>query len=225
MIWALILLAGQDLKIPAEVTGEVAAFVTVIAETNNKQVKFYPIDSGLSVFPAALLANQKATVVVAAKAGTYRLLAYTAAGDIPSEPQICKVVIGGGKPDNLPPTPIPPAPPTPDRDKLLDALIGIYGGLQEQDKEKHVKALAGIYRRAAATVDQFADLGTLYGGIKTSAAEVVPAGAIRSIRERIAQETIRQLGDQPQAQLTPALASKAASYFSRLGYVLEELAK
>lgn len=225
MIWALILLAGQDLKIPAEVTGEVAAFVTVIAETNNKQVKFYPIDSGLSVFPAALLANQKATVVVAAKAGTYRLLAYTAAGDIPSDPQICKVIIGGGKPDNLPPTPIPPAPPTPDRDKLLDALIGIYGGLQEQDKEKHVKALAGIYRRAAATVDQFADLGTLYGGIKTSAAEVVPAGAIRSIRERIAQETIRQLGDQPQAQLTPALASKAASYFSRLGYVLEELAK
>ena len=225
MIWALILLAGQDLNIPAEVTGEVAAFVTVIAETNNKQVKFYPIDSGLSVFPAALLANQKATVVVAAKAGTYRLLAYTAAGDIPSEPQICKVVIGGGKPDNLPPTPIPPAPPTPDKDKLLDALIGIYGGLQEQDKEKHVKALAGIYRRAAATVDQFADLGTLYGGIKTSAAEVVPAGAIRSIRERIAQETIRQLGDQPQAQLTPALASKAASYFSRLGYVLEELAK
>jgi hypothetical protein len=225
MIWALILLAGQDLKIPAEVTGEVAAFVTVIAETNNKQVKFYPIDSGLSVFPAALLANQKATVVVAAKAGTYRLLAYTAAGDIPSEPQICKVVIGGGKPDNLPPAPIPPAPPTPDKDKLLDALVGIYGGLQEQDKEQHVKALAGIYRRAAATVDQFADLGTLYGGIKTSAAEVVPSGAIRSIRERIAQETIRQLGDQPQAQLTPALSSKAASYFSRLGYVLEELAK
>jgi hypothetical protein len=222
MIWALILLAGQDLKIPAEVTGEVAAFVTVVAETTGKQVKFYPIDSGLSVFPAALLANQKATVVVAAKAGTYRLLAYTAAGDIPSEPQICKVIIGGGKPDNVPPAPIPP---TPEKDKLLDALIGIYGGLQEQDKEKHVKALAGIYRRAAATVDQFADLGTLYGGIKTSASEVVPPNAIRSIRERIAQETIRQLGDQPTAQLTPALASKAASYFSRLGYVLEELAK
>ena len=224
MIWALILLAGQDLKVPAEVTGDVAAFVTVIAETTNKQVKFYPIDSGLSVFPAALLANQKATVVVAAKSGTYRLLAYTAAGDIPSEPQICKVVIGGGKPDDVRP-PVPPTPPTPDKDKLLDALIGIYGGLQEQDKEKHVKALAGIYRRAAATVDQCADLGTLYGGIKTSASEVVPAGAIRSIRERIAQETIRQLGDQPQAQLTPALASKSASYFSRLGYVLEELAK
>jgi hypothetical protein len=225
MIWALILLAGQELKIPAEVTGEVAAFVTVIAETTGKQVKFYPIDSGLSVFPAALLANQKATVVVAAKAGTYRLLAYTAAGDIPSDPQICKVIIGGGKPDNLPPAPIPPTPPTPDQDKLLDSLIGIYGGLQERDKQKHTRALADIYRRAAATVDQFADLGTLYGGIKQSASEVVPPNAIRSIRERIAQETIRQLGDQPTAQLTPALASKAASYFSRLGYVLEELAK
>lgn len=221
MIWALILLAGQDLKVPAEVTGEVAAFVTVIAETNSKQVKFYPIDSGLSVFPAALLANQKATVVVAAKAGTYRLLAYTAAGDIPSDPQICKVVIGGGKPDNLPPAPIPP---TPENDKLLDALMGIYGGLQEPNKQQHTKALADIYRRAAATVADYPDLGSLYGGIKQSASQVIPAGAIRSIRERIAQETVRQLGDQPQP-LTPALASRTASYFSRLGFVLEELAK
>ncbi len=223
MIWALLLIAGQDLKLPAEVKGEVAAFVTVLAETSGKQVKFYPIDAGLSVFPAALLANPKATVVVAAKAGTYRLLAYSAAGDIPSDPQICRVVIGGGKPDDVKP-PLPP-PPQPDSDPLLESLIGIYGGLQEPNKQKHIKALADIYRRAAATVDQYADLGTLYGGIRRSATEVIPADAIRPIRERIAVETIRQLGDQPQAQLTPALTSKAASYFSRLGFVLEELAK
>jgi hypothetical protein len=220
MIWALLLIAGQDLKLPAEVRGEVAAFVTIVAETSGKQVKFYPIDAGLSVFPAALLANPKATVVVAAKAGTYRLLAYTAAGDIPSDPQICRVVIGGGKPDD-----VKPPPPPPDGDPLLESLIGIYGGLQEPNKQKHVKALADIYRRAAATVDQFADLGTLYSGIRRTASEVIPADAIRPIRERIAVETIRQLGDQPQAQLTPALSSKAASYFSRLGFVLEELAK
>jgi hypothetical protein len=220
MIWALLLIAGQDLKLPAEVRGEVAAFVTVLAETSGKQVKFYPIDAGLSVFPAALLANPKATVVVAAKAGTYRLLAYTASGDIPSDPQICRLVIGGGKPDD-----VKPPPPPPDGDPLLESLIGIYGGLQEPNKQKHVKALADIYRRAAATVDQFADLGTLYSGIRRTASESIPADAIRPIRERIAVETIRQLGDQPQAQLTPALSSKAASYFSRLGFVLEELAK
>ncbi len=223
MIWALLLIAGQDLKLPAEVRGEVAAFVTVLAETSGKQVKFYPIDAGLSVFPAALLANPKATVVVAAKSGTYRLLAYTAAGDVPSDPQICRVVIGNGKPDDVKP-PTPP-PPQPDQDPLLESLVGIYGGLQESNKQKHVKALADIYRRAAATVDQFADLGTLYSSIRRTAGEVVPADAIRPIRERIAVETIRQLGDQPQAQLTPALSSKAASYFSRLGFVLEELGK
>ncbi len=222
MIWALCLLAGQDLKLPAEVRGEVAAFVTVLADTSNKQVKFYPLDAGLSVFPAALLANPKATVVVAAKSGTYRLLAYTAAGDVPSDPQICKVVIGNGKPDDVKP---PPPPPPPDQDPLLESLSGIYGGLQEPNKQKHVKALADIYRRAAATVDQYTDLGTLYNGIRRSAGEVIPAEAIRPIRERIAVETIRQLGDQPQAPLTPALSSKAASYFSRLGFVLEELGK
>ena len=223
MIWALCLLAGQDLKLPAEVRGEVAAFVTVVAETTGKTVKFYPLDGGLSVFPAALLANPKATVVVAAKSGTYRLLAYTAAGDVPSDPQICRVVIGNGKPDDVKPP--PPPPPPPDQVPLLESLVGIYGGLQEPNKQKHVKALADIYRRAAATVDQFADLGTLYSSIRRTAGEVVPADAIRPIRERIAVETIRQLGDQPQAQLTPALSSKAASYFSRLGFVLEELGK
>ena len=108
---------------------------------------------------------------------------------------------------------------------MLESLVGIYGGLQEGNKQKHVKALADIYRRAAATVDQFADLGTLYNSIRRTASEVIPADAIRPIRERIAVETIRQLGDQPQAQLTPALSSKAASYFSRLGFVLEELGK
>ena len=223
MIWALCLLAGQDLKLPAEVRGEVAAFVTVVAETTGKTVKFYPLDGGLSVFPAALLANPKATVVVAAKSGTYRLLAYTAAGDVPSDPQICRVVIGNGKPDDVKP-PTPP-PPQPDQDPLLESLVGIYGGLQEPNKQKHVQALADIYRRAAATVDQFADLGTLYSSIRRAASEVVPTDAIRPIRERIAVETIRQLSDQPQAQLTPALSSKAASYFSRLGFVLEELGK
>lgn len=223
MIWALCLLAGQDLKLPAEVRGEVAAFVTVVAETTGKTVKFFPLDSGLSVFPAALLANPKATVVVAAKSGTYRLLAYTAAGDVPSDPQICRVVIGNGKPDDVKPP--PPPPPPPDQDPLLESLVGIYGGLQEPNKQKHVKALADIYRRAAATVDQFADLGTLYNSIRRTASEVIPADAIRPIRERIAVETIRQLGDQPQAQLTPAITSKAASYFSRLGFVLEELGK
>lgn len=99
-------LAAQDLKLPAEVQGTPGAFITILAETTGKRVKFVCLDPGLSVFPAELLANPKATVVSGVTPGRYRVLGYTAAGDLPSEPAICSVVIG------QPPGPVPP-PPSP----------------------------------------------------------------------------------------------------------------
>ena len=113
MIWVQLLLPilGQDLRVPAEIRGEVAGFVTVLAETTGKTVKFFPIDPGLSVFPAGLLANPKATVVSSSQPGVYRLLCYSAKADEPSDPQICRVIIGNPRPE---PQPDPAPDPTPD---------------------------------------------------------------------------------------------------------------
>ncbi len=91
--------APPVVTLPAEVTGDVGSFVAVRASvTEAKVVRFVPLDAGLNVFPADLLADKTATVVTAGKAGRYRILAYSGNADGPSEPATVTVVIGGGSP-------------------------------------------------------------------------------------------------------------------------------
>lgn len=99
--------APGSVTLPAEVRGEVGAFVVIQAQTDGKAVRFVPLDAGLSVFPSELLNNRKVTVVVAAKPGKYRILAYSAAGDEPGEPAFTTVIIGNPQPE---PPPVPPGP-------------------------------------------------------------------------------------------------------------------
>ena len=106
---------GQTITLPAEVKGEPGAFLSVPATTDGKVVRWVAMDAGLNLFPVELLKDSKTAVVIGAK-GRYRLLAYTAVGDVPSSPAICTVIIGEAPP--VPPGPTPPDPkppgPTPD---------------------------------------------------------------------------------------------------------------
>jgi len=96
--------------LPAEIRGDASAFVVVKpSEVKDADaVKFVPLDAGLSVFPGDLLTDKKVTVVVAAKAGRYRLLAYAGNKDGASEPALTTLVIGGA---TVPPPVDPPKDP------------------------------------------------------------------------------------------------------------------
>lgn len=217
MICFLLLAIGQDLKLPAEVRGEVGSFVTILAETSGKVVKFYPLDAGLSVFPPALLANTKATVVVAAQPGRYRVLAYTAAGDAPSDPVLCTVVIGGAPPG---PAPVPPAPTPPGPDPLAMSIRGIFGGLQEANKGQMAASLAKVFRAVdPATV---ATLGQLEAALRAQS-RGIPATAIQPIRETIAEHLRSTLGENPELVMDEALRAKARAELARVATILEGL--
>lgn len=216
MISLLLLLICQDLKVPAEIRGDAGSFVVISAETQGKQVKFYAMDLGLAVLPSELLSSQKSTIVVAVKPGRYRILCYTAVGDIPSEPAICTLVIGGSAP---PPGPFVPVDP------LIDALSGIYGGLQEVSKQADALALAGVYRAGAALAETSQTVGTLYSELRAIGGKTLKGDAIRPIRDRIAVETIRVIGDNPAAQISAQLAASARAHFLRAAHALEVIAQ
>jgi hypothetical protein len=93
---------APTVTMPVEIVAEVGVFVTISPVTTGKNVVFHAIDPGLSVFPPNLLSNPKVTVVVAQRAGRFRVLAYTAAGDVPSLPAMTTIVVG-----NAPPVPVP----------------------------------------------------------------------------------------------------------------------
>lgn len=90
------------LTLPARVEGDPGDFVQVKAETNGKEVRWFAVDTNLKVFPTQLLKDSKTAVVICSTPGSYGLIAYTALGDLPSDPARTTIIIRG-----------PPAPPTP----------------------------------------------------------------------------------------------------------------
>jgi hypothetical protein len=213
MMLAALLVIGQ-LVVPAEVRGEVAEFVTVIGTTEGKVVRYIALDAGLQVFPSSLLANQRATVVTSAKPGKYRLLAYTSVADIPTEPVITTVIIGGSTP------PVPPP-----IDTLADALGGIYGGSQERDKAATLARLLTLYRSAPATIRSPTITTTeqLYAAMVVARKNAgIADAALSPVRERIATEWASVMGSDDRA-LTPELRDAAITLSARIVSALETI--
>jgi hypothetical protein len=213
MMLAALLVIGQ-LVVPAEVRGEVAEFVTVIASTEGKVVRYVALDAGLQVFPSSLLANQRATVVTSARPGRYRLLAYTSVADVPTEPVITIVIIGGSTP------PVPPP-----IDTLADALAGIYGGSQERDKAATLARLLTLYRAAPATIRSPTITTTeqLYSAMVTARKNAgIADAALSPVRERIAVEWTAVMGADDRA-LTPELRDAATTLAARIVAALETI--
>lgn len=103
---------GQELTLPAEVKGVKGKFVTVIAETKATEVTWIVEDfyGSIDLFPSELLANKKATVLIASADGRYRLWA-VACVDKKLVKTHTFIVIGD--PGPTPPGPKPPTPPDP----------------------------------------------------------------------------------------------------------------
>lgn len=110
------------LELPAQVDGEAGSFIKIQAKTNGTHVRWVPMDKNLAVFPGEMLKDSTATVVMSTVAGQYRLIAYTALNDMPSDPVITMVVVHGPQPPPVPPpqpqptpqpVPVPPPQPVP----------------------------------------------------------------------------------------------------------------
>lgn len=200
------LLFGQEIRLPESIAGAPGEFVLVRPETAGKVVRYVGLDSGLSVFPSGQLADQKATVVIAVNPGKYRLLAYTAQGDIPSPPIIIQIVIGNG------PGPMPVDP-------LADSLRAIYGAIQEPNRADTVAKLAMVYRKFSQgfTANRLNDL------FRQMKSETAGIKGCDTLRERLADHLDIALGTDGTATLGPELTSKIKAEFSRIAGILEGL--
>ena len=83
-----------------DIKSKPSQFVTISTSLSGDIVKYVTLDAGLSVFPSELLADKKKTVVVAAKNGVYKILAYSAKDNVPSDPVIINLIISDN--DNPP---------------------------------------------------------------------------------------------------------------------------
>jgi hypothetical protein len=135
--------APPVVRLPSEVKGDVGSFIAVSAECDAPSVAFYAIDAGINLFPPRLLADPKTTVVTSAKAGRYRILAYSGNGDGPSEPVVVTVVVGNAPPVVVTPDTPEPDKPAPDPTTKATAVVYVY---EKDDGGVPSAVLAGLNR-------------------------------------------------------------------------------
>ena len=150
---------------------------------------------------------RSSTVVVALKAGRYRLLAYSAINETPTDPVIVTVAVGE--------TPEPPQPV----DGLAQALNSIYGAIQEPGRAQTVAELAKIYRAFAAN-PQGKTLAEVFQKMKTAGQSIK---GCQALREKIADHLDLALGVVPGMEIDSTLSAKIKSEFTRIAQILEGL--
>lgn len=213
---ALVLACFAQLTLPAEIKGEPGTFITISADTKGSIVRYVPLDAGLQVFPAHLLADKKSTVVLSLTPGRYRVLGYTAVDGNPTEPAVVSVVIGDR-----------PTPPdqVPDHAALLSALSGIWGGHVERDKQAKLDQLISTYRSIEGITadEQIRTTDALMRAcVEARKKSGLADDAILPIRQRITEEWTRALGD-ADAPLTPELRARARGVSIKVLRALEGL--
>lgn len=213
---ALVLACFAQLTLPAEIRGEPGTFITISADTKGAIVRYVPLDAGLQVFPAHLLADKKSTVVLSLTPGRYRVLGYTAVDGNPTEPAVVSVVIGDR-----------PTPPdqVPDHAALLSALSGIWGGHVERDKQGKLDQLIATYRSIEGITadEQIRTTDALMRAcVEARKKSGLADDAILPIRQRITEEWTRALGD-GDAPLTPELRARARGVAIKVLRALEGL--
>jgi hypothetical protein len=213
--------------VPSQVKGSVGDWIEVKAEAIG-QVRWHSPDKGLKLFPVHLLKDSKTAIVTAPKAGTYKLLCWTAKGDEPSPAaEVVTVIIDDSDPP--PPDPTPPTPPTPD--------AGFYGDLKRlydadktevATKREWLAKLAGFYKALLSYIDKpdSITVGDFRSDWQTAMAEVlgdIPADVLSDCRRLIAQRIGAALGTDPEAKLDPTIRSKAKAALSEITQALERL--
>ena len=142
MLFLLAALIGQELSLPAVTTTEtVGQPIEIKAATDCKEVGWVAMTPGLIVFPSHLLKDSKTAVVWATKAGEYRLMGYTAKGDVLSKPAFAIVRIGMAPGPTPVPPPDPDIPPAPVPVPVI--LTGFAKEVYEEAKKVADPAAAG----------------------------------------------------------------------------------
>jgi hypothetical protein len=207
--FALAQMPEPSIKLPAEAKGQPGRIVRLTAETAAKHVRWYLVseDADLVPFPEGRVA-----LFSAPKAGRYVVLAWTAAGDVPSDAVKCVVVIG---------EPVVPAPADPFARDLKKQFVEDGSA----DKAKHLAQLAALYREAIAYAEKVdvATAGDLANRIRAAASTLIPAEALVGVRKRIAEEIAKELPQDGDKPLDAATRVKAAKLFERIAARLEEL--
>ena len=205
-------------KMPAEIKITPGRLASIVIESNGKVTKFGCLSPEVDLFreydPEA---NKIRVRVIAYTPGKYAIFAYTAMGDVPSEPAVCWLTVGDPPPPVPPTPPTPPAPPAP-TDPLTVALQAAYKADLAAGKAKpeYLAAVEAVFRQASpeglATVGQFKEL--LARAIASQA--IMPKGMMPAVSAEVTKFIKDNLPSDGLVAFTPELREKAQKACAKL---------
>ncbi len=198
-------------KMPAEIKITPGRLASLVIESNGKVTKFGCLSPEVDVFreydPEA---NKIRVRVIAYTPGKYAIFAYTAIGDLPSEPAVCWLTVGDPPPPVPPVPPTPPVPPVP-TDPLTVSLQAAYKAdfAAGKAKPEYLAAVEAVFRQASpeglVSVGQFKDL--LVRAIASQA--LMPKGSMPAVSAEVTKFIKENLPADGLVAFTPELRDKA----------------
>jgi hypothetical protein len=207
-----VLSADPLVQLPPTLQAKPGRLVQIAAKSEQKLVKWFLIGQDADLI---VMESSKSAIFSASNAGEYRVLAWTASSDVPSDAAVCVIRVGES------PAPAPPAP----EDPLQSALQAIYGGIQDPQKNEQRQTLAKVYRQAAEAAGdpKWRTAGELYNAIRGISVKALPDDALRPIRDRLGDEVATILPTDAAAPLTDEIRKKSVNFYQRAANILESL--
>ncbi len=213
-MWLILAALATDptVSLPPAVMARPGRLVQIAAKTDCKLIRWYLAGDDADLI---VMESTRSAIFSAMAPGRYKILAWTAAGDMPSEAAVCVVTVGSAPP--VPPGPVAPTDP------LTVALKGLFEANQDPDKAKQLAALADVYRRAgrAAADTEIKTAGDLFAFARRQAVAVLPPMALEAIRAKLGEELAAVLPTDPDTTLTPSIRTAAAEIYNKLAGILE----
>jgi len=173
------LLFGQDLTFKPEYKANQNQYVVVVPEGTAGIVKYVPLSEGLNVLDNKLLKNPSSFVAIG-KSGRYKVLAYTAVNNTPSDPVYFTVVIGEDvpKPNN----------------ELEQIMQSVYGADADANKVKYRDKMLVGFKAVLADVGNLSSVGDLNNALKDKLTSKLAAGEGGALRSVLKDELANQFG-------------------------------
>lgn len=207
--------APPTVDIPSEVRPG-GQYVLFTPRTDAVSVEYIGLD-GVEPLPAALLKDAR-TFVLDTRGlarGRYRFVAVAAGNSGEQARAVFAVVVGD-----------PGPPPGPD-DALLVAVRAAYAAELSPTKQADARTLAAAIRESTALSDdtRFGTYRQLNDALAAVTHVRVPLPRLRSLREVVRLEFVRQFGEAGDQPLTADLRARVKGLLLRAASVYEEVAR
>lgn len=207
---ALVLGQAPVINLPKDLTVKPGRLIKIEATSAEKSIRWVniSIDADLIVSESGRWAIFSSNVP-----GSYKVFAWTAKGDIPSEASVCSILVGEANPG--------PNPPQPE-DALKNAIKAMYGADNSNMKKVYKDSLQALWLEMSKTAHDIdiRSMGQLFSIARASSLKILPVDALLPIREKIAADLDSNLSVDPKEELTLEIRGKASKLFARYAEIL-----